>query len=386
MRRLEDRGRYFEILRRTRTESSDQSYFSAILASRFGEEAKAISLLKSWLSSSALKTADRVTQRRAHEEIAYACLRTGKYDDAASELDLALRLVRRGSSEHAALENTRLLAESLRGVEPQSVRFEQPSSSVQAVWNAGGSWDVPVEVNGRASTAVFDTGANLSAITESEASRMGLEVRETRATVKGSTGKRNAMKVAVADHLRFESAHFRNVVLIVLPDAALRFPEIGLQIRGFLGLPVIRALECVGISEHGVARMGNDVCLNPNLPNLFFEDLGLIVESAYREHRLQWLLDSGANESNLYSSSRAALGATPLTESSEQTGGAGRVVRRKVYSVPALQFSLGGRSLTLREITLYRTTPSRCRDGLLGMDVLRGGFSLDFKTMQLRLD
>ena len=95
-----------------------------------------------------------------------------------------------------------------------------------------GSWAVPVEVNGRRGDWVFDTGANLSAISESEANRMELATRETNAYVRGSTEKKNPLRLAVARDLRFGSARLSNVVFLVFSDKALYVGPLKCRVRG----------------------------------------------------------------------------------------------------------------------------------------------------------
>jgi hypothetical protein len=377
---LEDKGRYFELAKRLHKNGVADPYYGAVLASRFGNERSAIAQLS-------IQPATPRKHRRIHKELGAAHLRLGQYRQAASALEQALRILSPRIPEYAGLENMRLLAESLRDLEPQTIRF-QGGAPLQAVRNPGGTWDVPVEVNGNPASWVFDTGANISVIVESEAARLGIPVWETKASVKGSTGERNSMKLAVAKTLRFGSAHLGNVVMLVLPDAALHFPQFNFQVKGFLGLPVIRALECVGISAQGSVQIGESACLPAGRPNLFFEDLALIVDASHRGQGLQMLLDSGANTTDLYPSSRSTLKGVRRETNMEETGGAGKTFRRKVQNVPAIELALGGKTIPLRDITLLDNPPgkSACRDGLLGMDAFNSGFKLDFKTMQFRLD
>ena len=114
--------------------------------------------------------------------------------------------------------------------------------ATRASRNPLGSWDVPLEVNGRQGEWIFDTGANLSTLTESEAARMGLKPQEADAYVNGSTGKKNPLRFAVAQDLRSGNAHLRNVLFLILSDQALYIGPLKSQIRGILGLPVLRAL------------------------------------------------------------------------------------------------------------------------------------------------
>ena len=57
--------------------------------------------------------------------------------------------------------------------------------------------------------------------------------------------------------------------------------------------------------------------------------------------------------------------------------------------VPELELELPGRTVGLREVSLRLDSPppgNGYSDGLLGMDALKGGFAIDFRTMRLELD
>ena len=198
--------------------------------------------------------ADPETERQAYEELASALVRIGHYGEAARAWADALRLTPLQDEDRADSENTRALYESLSDVAPQTIQFGK-GAPIEAMHTPLGSWDVPVEVNGHQGDWVFDTGANLSAISESEASRMELVTRETSAYLRGSTEKKNPLRLAVARDLRFGNARLSNVVFLVLSDKALYVGPLKYQIRGILGFPALRALGQVGISGAGLVRI-----------------------------------------------------------------------------------------------------------------------------------
>jgi hypothetical protein len=56
---------------------------------------------------------------------------------------------------------------------------------------------------------------------------------------------------------------------------------------------------------------------------------------------------------------------------------------------PTLPLEILGQSVELKDISLLPDQPRggrSYRDGVLGMDALHDGFTLDFRNMQLRLD
>jgi len=83
---------------------------------------------------------------------------------------------------------------------------------------------------------IFDTGANLSTISESCAQRMGIRVLESSSDIGNSTGSKVKTKVGIADSLQIGTLLLENVVFLVMSDESLSFPEINYAIRGVIGL------------------------------------------------------------------------------------------------------------------------------------------------------
>jgi hypothetical protein len=249
-----------------------------------------------------------------------------------------------------------------------------------------------VQLNGVNGQWIFDTGADISTVTETEAKRMGLSIRETTAHVNGSTEKRNTLKLAVASDLRLGAAHIHNVVFLVLADRALYIAPLHYQITGILGIPALRALNRVEISNAGIFRVNPHQTLPQGAANLFFDDASPIVEVDHDQHHLQMFLDTGANDTVLYPSFKEALERQEklrLRTKREKVAGAGGVIQRKTEVVPLLRIEVLGKAIDLKKLSLLSTAPignGRYRDGVIGMDALRGGFRLDFDAMRLEVE
>ncbi len=358
-------------------------YYRAITSSRFGRETEAMGQLREYLATHP----GPAMERRAHQELASALVRTGEYRQAESEWAAALALTSDG--ERPVDENKRVLLASLSDVAPQTVEFGSPVP-IQASRNAISSWNVPVEIGGHHAEWIFDTGANFSTVSESEARRMGLTIREANAYATGSTGKNNSLRLAVAPDLLFGAAHLRNVVFLVLPDQSLYLVPVKFQIQGILGLPAIRALRCLEFSARGVVTLKPGASSPEGSPNLFFSELNLIVGTFHAHHGMQMVLDTGFNATVLYPSFRGALGNDELARlkpERQEFGGAGGVVQRTTYVVPALRLEVLGQAVELHSIRMFgETSAGGARlDGVLGMDALERGFGLDFTAMRLTL-
>ena len=280
---------------------------------------------------------------------------------------------------------------SLSDVAPETVEFGE-DVPINAAHNRLGSWDVPVRVNGVNGQWIFDTGANVSTLIESEARRMGLSVLETKAYVAGSTEKRNNLRLAVARELQIGTAHVHNVVFLVLADDALNIGPLHYQIKGILGLPVLRALSRVEISNNGLVRIHLHEAVSGGAPNLYFDEASPIVEINHGQHRLQMFLDTGANATVLYPSFRNTLTREEtfrLKAKREKVAGAGGMINRKTELVPTLRIEVLETSVNLRKVRLLPEMPAgnnRYRDGVIGMDALWSGFLLDFDAMRLEVE
>jgi len=382
LRQLEEANRIFDLRKALESGGSDGEalFYRALVSARFGDDAVAVEQLLHFLDT----RQDREMQRKAHEELASVHVRTSRFGDAASEYAAALQLMFAGDAGRRDLEEKRVFCESLRDTPPQTVEFGKDVPVKARLLDA---WIVPVNVNGKTAEWIFDTGANFSVVTESEAARIGLSIHDSSGIAIGSTGKRNSVRVAVAQDMHFGAAHLRNVAFAVIADNTLprQAP------RGILGFPVIRALGHVTISPKGVIRIDPGSTIPSGGPNLFFEGLTPIVQVRHGSYALQMVLDTGAGDSALYPAFRTALSPEEnarLRKKDLRSTGVGETVVGAVDIAPKVRLELPGKAVDLINISLRSQQPHEFRfeDGRIGMDALAGGFTLDFRAMQLRLD
>ncbi|HEY7387679.1 MAG TPA: pepsin/retropepsin-like aspartic protease family protein [Bryobacteraceae bacterium] len=386
---LLDSHRFFELRRQLAqpgSESAETLFYRGVLECRFGHEDSGIAKLQEVLATNP----SQAVARRSHEEMAEAFKRMGRYRESAEQLAGALRLTPKDDPEYAGNENDRLLMDSLSDVAPGTVEFGD-AVTVRAIRNPLGSWNVPVTVNHVQGQWIFDTGANWSTVTESEARRMGLSVVETKAYVTGSTGAKNRMRLAFAQNLEFSGAHIHNVVLLVLADASLNIaPLHHYQITGILGIPVLRSLGSVGISKEGMVRMREGQNHAQGAPNFFFDGEDPVAEISHDGHLLQMFVDTGANATVLYPSFRNAMTGEEtqkLHTKRERRAGAGGSIQRRAQQIPALRLDFLDKPVDLKKVSIEPEAPPNSHDdGVIGMDALSGGFRIDFDAMRLELD
>ena len=328
-----------------------------------------------------LLAATLMTAMAAAAQTPDALMRAGRYADAARAWGEQLQSMPADAPEHGDLENRQALYGSIGDVPPQAIAFARGDRTIALTRNTLGTWDVHARVGEREVDWILDTGANLSTLVESEAKALGLTIRESTATVRGSTGAANALRLAVAPSVRVGPATLSHVVFIVLPDAALYIPPLDHQIRGILGMPALRAFRRFAVDAGGALRFSAETKRAVSAP-LRSDGWSPIVDVRHNGHVLHLLLDTGANVTSLFPSARAALSAeeiTALGHKDDRTGGAGAIVSRSAEVVPLLHLEIGARSVDLHNVTLLASAPADDgNDGVLGIDALRDGFALDF--------
>jgi predicted aspartyl protease len=386
--KLLESHRFFELRRELAQpglQTAETLFYRGVLECRFGQEASGIATLQRVLATNP----NQAVARRSHEEMAWAFERMGRYKEASEQWAEALRLIPKDDPDYSENANTGLLMSSLSEVAAQTVDFAG-AVSTRASRNRLGTWNVPVEINHVLGSWIFDTGADQSTITESEAKRMGLSVVGTKAYVGGSTGATNKMRLAVVKELGFAGADLHNVVLLVLPDQSLNVgpPHHRYQITGILGIPVLRALGSVGVSKEGFIRMHDSRTAAPGSPNLFFDwEYKGVVEISHARHLLQMVVDTGANDTVLYPSFRNAMTreeVRKLQNMHEIRAGAGGSIQQRV---PTLRIEFFEKPVTLQKLSLEPKAPRPIDfDGVIGMDALWAGFHIDFEAMRLELD
>jgi len=275
LQQLVDKNRFFELrrdLQQPGWNAAETLFYRAVIASRFGHETEGIELLQGVLAANP----SAEIARKTCEEMASAFTRLGRYKDAAQAWAEALLLTPGNDPERDGNDNTRALMAALSEVVPETADFGG-DVPIKANRNRLGSWNAPVRVNGVNGQWIFDTGANISTLTETEAKRMGLSVRETKAYVNGSTQKRNPLQLAVASDLQLGAAHIHNVVFLVLADQALHIGPFITRSPGSWG--------CRFSVPFGEWKFRTPVCSGPILEKLFCREH---LTSFLMRHRLSW--------------------------------------------------------------------------------------------------
>lgn len=294
-------------------------------------------------------------------------------------------------ADRADLHNDIEFRRALSAAPPQRTTVSSPFAIPLRIDDLG-LREVMVHVGRDSSGWIFDTGANMSTITESMARRLGLHVISTGATTKGITGASVPNRVAVIPEMRFGSARVRNAVAIVLPDSALDIPQAHFQITAILGYPVLESLGWLAIGTDSLrvnARAGE---APSDSSNLFLDNLSPLVAATVGDSTRLFHFDSGADATMLtvrFCRAYASL-LTGLDTTSIRIGGAGGVQRYAGYRIPLLPVAIGGQRTELDSVFVMRDesqSPFESYFGNLSGNLAArfGGYTLDFRAMTFRL-
>lgn len=346
--------------------------------------------LRRFLASPAA-AADGPRRQTAYELLGDAYVRTGRYGDAA---EVYAALGADAATDSAARENAvnvRGLWGALAGTPAQTLEVPGPVR-LATTRDRAGLVNVAVEAGGRTVGFIWDTGANLSTVSESTAREMGFRVLDATVDVGSSTGEETPAHVGVAPELRIGGATVRNAVFLVFPDSALAFPQAGYQIHGIVGFPVIAAFGATTVTRGGELVLGDTAGADGGEQNLCMRGLMPIVAATHEGQRLHFGFDTGAQTTSLYPpfhTARRAMVEDGRGPRPVQTGGAGGMREVQAYSFSPLVLTIGGREVTVPTVNVFTEKTTDDSDhvyGNLGQDVIRQfeSMTLDFRRMQLR--
>ena len=374
---LYDTHRWFEL--RDSVKKGDAAFYRGAVACAFNDLRRCEKKFRD-VFNSAPRSDDAV---EAHRILASAYFTHGEYKKALAQVDAILGI---RPTDGDALGGRPVLA-VLSDTPDQQLAGRH--STVQL--EDGG---LPFSINGVHATYWFDTGAELSVLTESEAKRFGLRVLPTSVQVGDVNGTQVNTRIAVADELSIGSIRMKHVAFLVLPDNQPPFNEQSPGSRGLIGIPVLLAFETFVWGADKSFEIGTKSSLK-NAPHatLCFDGNHPVVQVAYDKQPLAFALDTGATNTDLYPPFASAF--PELIRSATKTDsykmeGAGGAKYMEAATLESLKFSIGGFPATLKSVGVLlkpTTDASRFFAGNLGIDLLQQAHktTFDFKAMTLTL-
>jgi predicted aspartyl protease len=292
------------------------------------------------------------------------------------------------SSDVANYKNVKNLFGTFANIKPQKIH-KQKDLSLHAYRNKFNHLMTSVKVDTTNEDFIFDTGANLSTITESQAKKMKLKVFEQNVEIGSSTQKEIRSKLAVADSLYVGEILFENVLFIVMPDEQLTFPQVNYSIKGIIGFPVIHQLGEVHLSKDGKIFVPRVATIKAT-QNMFFEGLNPVVKVFSENDTLLFTFDTGAGHTELsfkyYNEHKTEVEKKGEMQTNER-GGAGGKVEVKEYILSNFPLGIGSHKTSLDKIpvTLEEYDFNKYFDGNLGQDFFMkfNNLIINFESMYI---
>lgn len=236
---------------------------------------------------------------------------------------------------------------------------------------------------------IFDTGANLSTVTQTTARKMDMRIIPVDIQVGALTGEEVKAQLAVCPMLKLGSIEIRNGLFLVLKDDALAFAQINYQIHGIIGFPIIEALNEIQITQNGYFVIPRQQTAFDGNSNMAMDGLTPLF---YLDNR-HYSLDTGASDTILYApyffeNEKQITSSYPETQIS--FGGAGGVKTFTGYKIP-FDFTMNGKTVTLKDVSVITKIADDKENGVygnIGQDVIKSfdKLTLNFRRMFLKFD
>jgi len=332
---------------------------------------------------------------RAWSVLADAAFTAGDYADAAAAVDgwmTALEQNKAPQKERDDAQRLGVLARALSNAPAQAVESLTPTRAATRRDKVGLS-RADATVNGRVQEAVLDTGAGLSVVSQSTATRLGLRILDAAATIDSASRDAVPTRIGVADRFAFAGLELRNVAFLVLDDPQLELPVPGgYTIEAIIGFPVLREFKRLRFERGGALVAEAVKPAQPSTENLRIVASALYVEASLRDVPVALHLDTGGPRSFLSSrfAGRHPHFADGLSQQDERMAGAGGATTRRVARISDATLDLAGTHATLPELTIVTQDGDDVQAqnfGLMGGDVLDQfeSWTLDFEAMTFEL-
>ncbi len=358
-------------------------FYKAAVAIAFNEP-EADKYLRTAISSQP----DAKTAYEARELLVGLYFRTGRYREASALAKDLLAL----KPDAADIRNLLPTLQALSAYPDQKTVSRKPCRVAMEVED--GNLALPVRVNGVASHYLFDNGFSLSGMSETEARRLKLTVRDVTTKLDTMGGQGVQIRVAVVSDLQFGGARLKHDAFYVVPDSQPPFNELPSGRQGILGLQVILALSRFQWNPKDSSFTILHIAKGTNRANsnLAFDGTSIFNRLGFERRPLDFSLDMGAQKTVLYRTFAQMFpavkeGGSPEVHKLTGVGGSAEV---ESVLLPSLTFNVGGRDVLLKPAHILlkdNNSTSSWYVGNLGMDLLNqaGSVEIDFNSMTLML-
>lgn len=338
------------------------------------------------------RSSDPALRRAALSILSMAAFAAGDFAEAARSGGQLVELMRAaGDQEADGVDRAARLSALLADRPRQSVDGRVAPGSTAARVDMVGLPRIDISVNGQVQEAIFDTGANLSALSASAARRLGVRVLDEATPIGNSVQSTVPARVGIADRVEIAGTVLRHVTFLVVDDSQLNFvlPIGRYEVGAIVGLPIMRALGRMRVEPNLFSVLPPETAAGAS--NMRASNSNLYVDASISGRPVPLFLDTGANRttlSALYAERNAeAVSALPVSEARSAGAGGARVQRIATWANAPLE--LGGRRVVLPSLQIVLPSERHERDsyGTIGASVLRAfaSYTLDFTAMRFDL-
>lgn len=303
---------------------------------------------------------------------------------------LIAAMERRWSAFPEKKENTQEQAavQGFRGLPDQSLVSTRPSK----LSHDPESIFIPVSIEGQTVDYFFDTGAWISCMSESEARRLRLVIRNTAGTMGQTAGAQVEFRTAVAKDVTLGNTHFKDVSFAVFPDDQEPWSDLRPGRRGIIGVPLLVGLKTLRWKTGGDMEIAQ-----PSQPfdihnaNLTFDNDHLVVKSVIEHQNVSGSVDTGATRTDLYKSfanTFPSLIKQYGKKDSTDVHGVGDAERFDSVVLPRVGIRIRNFDAILSPAhVLMKSIGADCCVGNFGLDLFRqaSAMKIDFGAMTLEL-
>jgi hypothetical protein len=231
---------------------------------------------------------------QAYDWLANLYLKSGRYQSLIAVMD----------QRWATFPNKKGVASERKALAPFRGLPDQKNGRLRlsTLHHDTGGFAVSLTVNHKRAKFFFDNGADFSCISELEAKRLGMEVRETTGSM-GTMTKDASFRTAVAHDVTIGAMHFKEVSFAVFPDDQEPWSLAPLGERGIIGLPLMVGAGKFHWRADGTLTIGEEPgALDIHRANLFFDGgHHVVLKAGFQGQEIWTSLDSGAMTTDIYS-------------------------------------------------------------------------------------
>ena len=275
--------------------------------------------------------------------------------------------------------NACALFEPLSELPPQKIHITKDVTI--PIRNQYGLILMPVRSGGKSEHFIFDTGANMSVVSESCAERLGIRELESSLEVKIASGGKIESKVGVADSLWIGDLLVENVAFLVVADNIFG----GQNIPGIIGFPIMHQMKEAHIHKYESITVPAQP-QKRNLHNLFLNGSSMYVQAVADGDTVLLLIDSGYGNSVFsarYFTTQQEKILEKATLKSYQRKTDDGTSKSQYYVLKNIPFQIGVYELTIPSINVMpeKIMSPEDYDGILGPNIL-----MNFKTLILNFE